>query len=268
MNLDANITMDKNSTVVANNVIGNVGNVSDKIVDAFCTAGHSLLFCFGQGEKFVRHQRMKALTDAQTKKDVELIEKGEAAFNGKEINFITSGSPDLKQQNVLGLLHQQALTREYRKQERLANILDYVVEEAKENNALNDEPLDPDWFAEWINTAENIHKESLQKIWAKILVKEAVQPRTFSLRVFDFLKYLTPNAATLIEKMACYVLNKSLCHRVKKTTLDFTFGDFPSEFLSFKARMDLTELGLLYPGNMLSQEIKSIQMLKIHLKQR
>ena len=60
--------------------------------------------------------------------------------------------------------------------------LKYCIDEGE------NERLDPDWFYNFANMAEEIHSPAMQELWGKIFAVETNRPGSFSLRTLLILK--------------------------------------------------------------------------------
>lgn len=57
--------------------------------------------------------------------------------------------------------------------------------------SVSERPIDPDWLLRWQETAGRVVAPDFQDLWAKVLVDEARQPGTHSIRVLSFLSTLS-----------------------------------------------------------------------------
>ncbi|MEI8649773.1 DUF2806 domain-containing protein [Paraglaciecola sp. Hal342] len=62
------------------------------------------------------------------------------------------------------------------------------------------ERLDPDWFYNFVNMAEEIHSPAMQELWGKIFAVETNRPGSFSLRTLLILKQLTHKDAQTFRR--------------------------------------------------------------------
>ncbi|TMP40369.1 TIGR03899 family protein [Pseudoalteromonas citrea] len=132
---------------------------------------------------------------------------------------------------------------------------------------------DPDWLEHFIDLAEDIANQSMQKLWAKILVGETVSPGTFSIKSLQTLKQMTQREATALQKCA------PLCgYLAKEDSYIILIGYYkkPSFFdllrkgnkesinlskagLSFPNVLTLMDIGLLYRQEIESSNLKPEQ---------
>lgn len=97
---------------------------------------------------------------------------------------------------------EEKITQKYKLSEsrKIANLesiltkaLDFCVDDGQS------EDLDPDWFFNFINMAEQIHSQSMQKLWGKIFAVESNKPGSFSLQTLNLLKSLTQKDANVFR---------------------------------------------------------------------
>ncbi|EXJ49129.1 DUF2806 domain-containing protein [Vibrio parahaemolyticus] len=114
----------------------------------------------------------------------------------------------------------------------------------------NDDPVDPDWFTRWRDSAEKVTNEELQKLWAKALAGEVTKPGSYSLRTLEFLKNLSQLEAEKISKLAPYVIGDFI----------YKLRCIEENGLSFEVLLEIEELGIItgLTGGGLSQTMKSL----------
>lgn len=134
-------------------------------------------------------------------------------------------------------------------QRKLTNIesvfekaLKFCIEDGK------NERLDPDWFYNFVNMAEEIHSPAMQELWGKIFAVETNRPGSFSLRTLLILKQLTHKDAQTFRRAV------SLSSRRKGDTTPKILTGFyqqPSMLAVFRLRkeqqLNLATFGLSYP---------------------
>lgn len=137
--------------------------------------------------------------------------------------------------------------------------LEQIIKQAYEqcNDETSRDP-DPDWLVRFIEMAQQIHNPSMQKLWAKILKQEILQPGSVSLRTLKILLSMTHREAALFQKvltLTCCIgndKNKKLLTSIKQRTNSFSFHrshqthiDYNQYHLPYSSILILTELGLL-----------------------
>lgn len=130
---------------------------------------------------------------------------------------------------------------------------------------------DPDWLAHFNTMAEDIANHSMQKLWAKILVGESINPGTFSIKSLQTLKMMTQREATALQKCAplCGYLEKEDSYLIlhgyyKKPSIFDLLRKGSTESvnlsqagLSFPNVLTLMDINILY-----RQEIESASLQK------
>lgn len=91
----------------------------------------------------------------------------------------------------------------------LRKIALYAEDEAEEigDQPVSEEPIDPDWFARWRNNAQDVSREEMQRLWARVLAGEARKPGTFSVHAMDFLARMSIQDAQLLAAVAPFIIN-------------------------------------------------------------
>jgi hypothetical protein len=140
----------------------------------------------------------------------------------------------------------------------LAQISALAYEEAflDDDEACSDEPLDPDWFAKWRNYAQDVSKEEMQRLWARVLKGEAKAGNAFSIHTMDFLSRMSGFDAEIIEKMNNFVLDgdhifapdAAIQIGAKDENQDVIEKILAKNGLGLGKRMYLSDLGILTVG--------------------
>lgn len=135
---------------------------------------------------------------------------------------------------------------------RQANI-DSIVELAANNlegETVSDKPVDEDWATRFFEIAQDISREDMKMIWARILAKEVEKPSTFSLRTLEVLRNISTEEAKTFEKVASLVLCQS----------ELFIYNNPEELEKLGIRyVDLallTECGLLQSGDLVTKNYR------------
>jgi hypothetical protein len=92
----------------------------------------------------------------------------------------------------------------------LNQISTMVVDEATaedEPGVGDDRPIDPDWFAQWRNRAQDVSNEDMQRLWARLLKEEGKKAASFSIHTMDFLSRMSRDDAELIAKVGSFALD-------------------------------------------------------------
>jgi len=67
------------------------------------------------------------------------------------------------------------------------------------------EPVEPDWFAEFVNNCQDVSNDDMQTVWSKILTSELVKPGSFSKRTLNFVRLLSMEEARLFTRFCSFV---------------------------------------------------------------
>jgi hypothetical protein len=100
--------------------------------------------------------------------------------------------------------------------------------------------MDNDWLFRWRDYAGEVSSEQLQILWGKLLAGEFKSPGSYSLRVLEFLKNLSPNEAADIARLSRFVVDGQI-FRSQQAILD-------TEGVSINFLIDMEELGVIYNG--------------------
>lgn len=69
------------------------------------------------------------------------------------------------------------------------------------------ENADPDWIARFWDNVKDVSNQDMQRIWAKLLAGEVVQPGRFSLRTLDVLRNMSSEEAKLFNHFCQFVFD-------------------------------------------------------------
>jgi hypothetical protein len=171
------------------------------------------------------------------------------------VNF-TSGTESDTQSTVPNIVDVVELRERLIGVERLLNLRSVFrsAEEAAERiedtvEAVGPDPvLKDDWVEEWVRGAERAKSKDVREIWAKILVGEIKQPNNFSKRTLLTLQGFGQDEASLLAKIAPYII----------ANLYFVFEEETKNPMRFNELLLLQECGLLEGvGGLLQFDLKS-----------
>ncbi|MGH1578482.1 DUF2806 domain-containing protein [Planktotalea sp.] len=100
-----------------------------------------------------------------------------------------------------------------------------------------DGAVDPDWFSKWRISAQNVSREEMQRLWAKLLAGEVNQPGKFSMRAMEYLSNMSVDEADLLAKIGPFVTNGGIIK------LDNKFLE--NKGITFSDLLTLEELALI-----------------------
>lgn len=140
--------------------------------------------------------------------------------------------------------------KEIRRQENIDSIVELAANNL-EGETVSDKPVDEDWAARFFEIAQDISREDMKMIWARILAKEVEEPSSFSLRTLEVLRNISSEEARIFEKVANYVFCQGEC---------FVYNDsneLDKLGIHYVDLALLTECGLLQAGDFVSKHYKS-----------
>jgi hypothetical protein len=128
---------------------------------------------------------------------------------------------------------------EIERQINLEQVAAFAIDEASEDETemADDEPIDPDWFAQWRNRAQDVSNEDMQRLWAKVLTGQTRTSGEFSIHAMDLLSRMSREDAELFAKLG-------------ECTADYAVVFAPSSTNPY-----LEELGLSFGHLLYLQEI-------------
>ena len=92
-----------------------------------------------------------------------------------------------------------------RKQKNLESIVGKAYNELIDKKLETKEEVDDDLLTRFFNMAEDISDEDMQNLWSRILAGEILKPRTYSLRLLDFLYNTSKEELDRILKISPFV---------------------------------------------------------------
>lgn len=171
-------------------------------------------------------------------------------YNGTEV-IISSSDDD----SILKRASSRLAYQELCKQENIESVIGNAIEELKGKEVVSEEKVDKDWMLRFINSVEDISNEDMQKLWAKILVGEVVNPNSFSLRTLEVLRSINQNEAELFSKLCDFVLNNSYVYNNNEIIQKYG--------ITYRDILRLDECGLINSNSMLQLNIKLSEIPKI-----
>ncbi len=104
------------------------------------------------------------------------------------------------QMNINQRAQRRKQLSEARKQHNIESIMSLAMDYCSES--ASNEDIDPDWFNQFIQQAEEISSKLMQELWGKILAGEIARPGTFSFKSLTILKRMT-NKEAIAFQHAC-----------------------------------------------------------------
>jgi hypothetical protein len=153
-----------------------------------------------------------------------------------QIKELTSIDKLHDKEDILTSMGKRFILEQTTKQKNLASI----VEKSSLNKITSPNDLDKDWFFKWMSTAEEVSRETLQDILAKILSDEIQKPGSFSFQTLDTIKYLSRQNLEKFQKFVALSNKDGFFHLdgISKSEIMEKYG------VSFTDYVRLSDLGL------------------------
>lgn len=156
------------------------------------------------------------------------------------------------QKEVLAILDRagkRLALEQYNKQINFENILVKVREDLS-GKMVSEEPVEKDWTMRFIDIAQNVSREDLQDVLAKILSGEIQKPNSFSYQTLEVIKYLSQQDLKrflrfIVMSTDIGVMKLSAGGRGSLEKYDVTFNDY----------LDLASIGLFNQSSTISYDI-------------
>lgn len=97
----------------------------------------------------------------------------------------------------------RAQAREVRRQQNLEAIVQQTARCLPP--AADETPVDPDWTAEFVNSAQDVSDEEMQSLWARILAGEVAQGDSFSRRTLAAVRVMSRQDAARFTRFCSFV---------------------------------------------------------------
>lgn len=165
---------------------------------------------------------------------------------------------------------ERALVREKKRKELRQKNLEQILKLA--HVSCKDETAgdpDQDWLYRFFDMAQEVHNQSMQRLWAQVLKREVTNPGSTSMKALKVLQDMTPKEAQILQRassLACsfggdnsrkllvgYRAQGSIFSFGKRnTTSNINVGNFQ---LPYSSLLVLFELGLMHGTELESGEI-------------
>ena len=145
---------------------------------------------------------------------------------------------------------ERIVAKEFRRQENIDSVVEMAANNLA-NTTVSDQPVEEDWAARFFNIVQDVSKDEMKVLWAKILAKEIEKPSSYSLRTLEILRNISYEEAELFMKLADFVFEQSGC------VVFCDGGDMMKYGISYRDLSKLREAGLLQSGEMVSRTYAS-----------
>ncbi len=198
-----------------------------------------------EGRANVDLRRYELLSLADAEREAEEIRSGRRKFeDAKYVLSLTEGTSKgdaatpRDEVPLLEVASRVAVADAIRKEVNVAKAVLHAEDELREDTASPPEQkLDEDWLYRWRDYAGSVSSEELQAIWGRILAGEIKSPGQYSYRLLDFVRNLTKAEASLIERIASFVLNDFVVRENDET--------LKASGVTFDVLLQLQDLGIL-----------------------
>jgi len=175
---------------------------------------------------------------------------GEAEAETERNKIIARAEGQKEAVAILDRAGKRFALEQYNKQINLENILVKTRDDLSGKEVSN-ESVEKDWTMRFLDIAQNVSREELQDILAKILSGEIQQPGSFSYQTLEVIKYLSQKDLQKFLKFVAISTSIGVMklQRSEKDSLEkynLTFNDY----------LDLSSIGLFNQSSMLSYDIE------------
>ena len=136
--------------------------------------------------------------------------------------------------------------KEIRRQDNIDSVVEMAANDL-EGERVSEKPVDIDWSTRFFEIVQDVSREEMKLLWAKILAKETAQPSTFSMRTLEVLKNITAEEAATFERVSTFFLYQNDIFIYNSSDLLDRLG------VHYKDLALLTECGLLQSGDFVNR---------------
>ncbi|MFA4834202.1 MAG: DUF2806 domain-containing protein [Patescibacteria group bacterium] len=150
---------------------------------------------------------------------------------------------------ILGRAEKRFVLEQYSKQINLENIL-VKTKENLEGKIVSEEPVEKDWTMRFLDIAQNVSKEELQDVLARILSGEVQNPGSFSYQTLEVVKYLSRKD---LQKFLEFI---AISTNIGVMKLEIGGKNSLEKYnLRFNEYLDLSSIGLFNQSSTISYDI-------------
>lgn len=185
---------------------------------------------------------------------------GEAEAEVERKKIIARAEAQEKAVEILGRAEKRFALEQYNKQINLENII-VKTRENLEGKTVSNEPVEKDWTMRFLDVAQNVSREDVQDVLAKILSGEIQKPGSFSFQTLEVIKYLSQRDLQKFLKFVAISTDMGvmkLFHGIEESLekYDVSFNDY----------IDLSSIGLFNQSSMISYDIELLALTKLKLR--
>lgn len=147
-------------------------------------------------------------------------------------------------------ISKRIIARESKRQDNIDAIVEMAANNLK-GESVSEEPVDIDWATRFFGIVQDVSREEMQILWARILAKEIERPSSFSMRTLEVLRNISFNEAETFEKVAQFILFQNDYFIYNNETVLDQFG------IHYLDLALLKECGLLQSGDLVKKNYDS-----------
>ena len=179
---------------------------------------------------------------------IKVLEKAKA-LSASESKLIEAETSDR--------IAQRLVAKEVRRQENIDTVVEMAANNL-ENATVSEKPVDDDWAARFFDIVQDVSKDEMKVLWAKILAREIEKPSSYSLRTLELLRNISFEEAELFMKIADFVFKQRGCMIFAEN------GELDKYGIKYNDLAKLREAGLVQSGEMISRTYKSSKTGIVH----
>lgn len=197
--------------------------------------------------KIIEPYQIKRLADADAE-NINVI--SEAIRNNPDVDILYDKNGvrlSNESNNLLERTVHRVRSRELTRQKNLECIATATYENLKNKGTVevSKKPVDNDWFMRFMNYAQDVSNEDVQKIWAQLLAKEIIDTGYVSLKTLNTLHDLSVQEVRLFQKVSRYVIENTYIYNDENLLKGWN--------ISFDDILALNDAGLMNPSGMLAR---------------
>jgi len=168
---------------------------------------------------------------------------GKAESEVEKLKIVQRAEGDARALGIMERAGNRFALEQYNKQVNLENIA-AKTKQILEGEMVSDTSVNKDWTARFLGVAQDVSREDIQDVLAKILAGEVIRPSTFSLRTLEMIKNISSDE---LKAFASYV--EFSVDDFGVLTLDSPTRSYLSKYnLMFDEYVQLTDMGLFNPS--------------------
>lgn len=188
---------------------------------------------------------------------IKRIGKTEAEVEKQKI--IANAEAQEQAIEILGRAGKRFALEQYNKQINLENIL-VKTKENLAGKVVSEKPVEKDWTMRFLDIAQNVSREDIQDVLAKILSGEIQEPGSFSYQTLEVIKYLSQKD---LQKFLRFVAISTDAGVIR---LEAQRDELLKKYnLSFDDYLDLSSIGLFNQSSMISYNMPLSASDPLHL---